>query len=497
MITRTYITKYNTIVRGSERNMGMAPVSDMVYGRDGIFSRALIYFDHTNLKEKLEGGEMPDITKMRHTLKITNASSVRPVETHECGISQIDGGRRMRAVSFDLIFFLIPKEWDGGKGFAYHDDMLKVNFYPNTVEFDNIRLFSDGASNWFQRRNGLPWEHEGVYDTDFLSAEYDKYVQGEDSVVIGMQRFDVGNESIELDVTDMVNSFIVGERENNGIGIAFSPMTEHSVTDVEQYVGFMTPNTPLFFEPYVETVYEDSISDDRSNFALNKRNRLYLYATVGTKLENLDFLPTVTVKDADDEVVRDIYGNLLDSVIAEKYTKGVYYIEFTLGSEDHEPNEMIYDVWDGLSYNGISLPSVELYTTIQPYTSFFNIGTSVPSTAEFTPSIGGINEREQIKRGDVRKMVISPRPNYTQNTAQLVDGMEIRIYVKDGASEFDVVSWDKVEKTYLENYYLLDTSILPPQRYYVDVRIPYGMNSVTHHDVLHFDIVNDITHKKR
>lgn len=497
MITRTYISKYNTIVRGSERNMGLAPVSDMVYGRNGIFSRALLYFDHGKVKKKFEEGEMPELSKMKHVLHITNASSVRHVETHECSISQIDGGTRVRAVSFDLIFFLIPKEWDGGKGFAYHDDMLKVNFYPNTVEFDNTRLMSVEGSNWFQRRNGLPWEHEGVYDTDFLSKEYDKYVQGEESVVIGMQRFDIGNESIELDITDVMNSFILGDMENNGIGIAFSPMTENMVTDVEQYVGFMTNTTPLFFEPYVETIYEDSISDDRSNFALNKSNRLYLYATVGSKLDNLDFLPTVTVRDTNDEVVKDIYGNPLESVIAEKYTKGVYYIEFALSGEDYKPNDMIYDVWDGLAYNGISLPSVELYTTIQPYTSFFNIGTSVPSITEFTPSIGGINDREQIKRGDVRKIVVSPRPNYTQNTAQLIDGMEIRIYIKDGVSEFDVVSWDKVEKTYLENYYVLDTSILPPQRYYVDVRIPYGMDCITHHDVLHFDIVNDITNKKR
>ena len=41
----------------------------------------------------------------------------------------------------------------------------------------------------------------------------------------------------------------------------------------------------------------------------------------------------------------------------------------------------------------------------------------------------------------------------------------------------------------------LDTNILIPQRYFVDVRIKYGMNSIIHHDVLSFDIVDDLNNK--
>jgi hypothetical protein len=109
--------------------------------------------------------------------------------------------------------------------------------------------------------------------------------------------------------------------------------------------------------------------------------------------------------------------------------------------------------------------------------------------------ISGVSEKEQIKRGDIRKLVIQAKPSYTNNTVQLVDSMDLRLYVKDGTREIDVIEWDKVNKAFLENYYLIDTNILIPQRYFVDIRIKYGMNSIIHHDVLSFDIVDDLNNK--
>jgi hypothetical protein len=73
--------------------------------------------------------------------------------------------------------------------------------------------------------------------------------------------------------------------------------------------------------------------------------------------------------------------------------------------------------------------------------------------------------------------------------------MDIRLYVKDGTREIDVIEWDKVNKAFIENYYIIDTSILIPQRYFVDIRIKYGMNMIIHHDVLSFDIVDLLNNK--
>lgn len=495
MIEKTYISKFNTIISNSKLNTGLNPVSELVYGKDTIVSRSLLYFDHSKVKELWNEGVMPEMGKMRHVLHITNAGSIDFTQLHQCETSSINLNKKIRTASFDLIFFLIPKEWDRGKGFDYTKTMLNVDFYSKNV-IDPKRLISEDGSNWFQRMNGLPWDEQGIFSNETLSAEYDKFAANEESIVIGRQHFDMGNENINLDITDTFNKFLRGDLENHGIGIAFSPMYEIMDDEYENYLGLLTDKTNTWFEPFVETRYEDAVSDDRINFVLGKKNRLYLYATIGDHLENLDTNPTVTIRDSNDEVVRDSSGNELAFLTSTRQTKGVYYVEFKLSRGDFEIDTMLFDTWSNISYQGNVLDDVELDFTIKQAANYFNIGNSSSvGNVTFTPSVSGIQEREQIKRGDLRKLVIKAKPNYTNNTVQLVDDLDFRLYIKDGTREIDVIEWDKVNKSFTENYYLIDTNMLIPQRYFVDVRIKYGMNSIIHHDVLSFDIVDDLNNK--
>ena len=84
---------------------------------------------------------------------------------------------------------------------------------------------------------------------------------------------------------------------------------------------------------------------------------------------------------------------------------------------------------------------------------------------------------------------------YTTQDYELINGIETRLYVRDGTRELDVLPWEPVNKTFLENYTIIDTNILIPQRYYVDIKIKYGMEEIIHHDVLHFNIVDDINNR--
>ena len=488
MIYKSYIEKNATIISHSKINTGLNPIQELVYGNDYIVSRALMYFDHNKVKELMENGTMMDINKMKHILHITNAGSLDFTQLHDCETSSINNNKKIRATSFDLIFFLIPKPWDGGKGFDYSMNFLNVGYYSPTP-IDPQRLISTDGCNWFQRMNGLPWDEEGIYTNAHLSKEYDKFSCGEESIVIGRQHFDVGNENIELDITDTFNKFLNGELENCGIGVAYSPLLETTESEYENYLGLLSCKTNTFFQPYVETRYDDVIMDDRSNFVLNKTNKLYLYCNIGDTLEDLDYNPIVTIKNSDDEVI-------MDGIQSIKQQRGVYYIELNLSSSDFEADTMLYDTWSDISYQRTKLNAVELDFTLKESSKFFNIGNaSNVANVSFTPITNGIKEREQIRRGDIRKLVITARPNYSTNITQLIDFMDIRVYVKDGTSEIDVISWDKVNKSFSENFYIIDTNILIPQRYYVDVKITYGMNSIVHHDVLSFDIVNNLNNK--
>lgn len=488
MIHKSYIQKSNTIISNSRLNTSLSPISELCYGKDHIVSRGLLYFNHNEVKKLIDNGTMPNIKKMRHTLHITNAGSLDFTEIHNCETSSINNNKRIRATSFTLIFFLLPNFWDEGKGFNYSINALNVGYYSPTP-IDPERLVSTDGCNWYQRMNGLPWDEQGIYSNDTLSKEYDKWACGEESIVIGRQHFDVGNENIELDITETFNKFINGELENYGIGIAYTPMTELEESEYENVFLWLTNHTNTFFEPYVETRYEDVIMDDRANFVLNKNNRLYLYCNIGDTLEDLDKNPIVTIKDSNDEVV-------IEGIESIKQSKGVYYIELNLSKNDFEVGTMLYDTWDGIVYQGSDLDAVELDFTLKATSNYFNIGNSSSvNDTTFVPSTSGIQEKETIKRGDIRKLIISAKPKYTINTIQLVDNIDIRLYVKDGTREIDVIQWDKVNKTFSENFYIIDTNILIPQRYYVDIRIKYGMNSIIHYNVLSFNIVNDLNNK--
>ena len=501
MIYKTYLTKMNSIIKDSNINTGINPVSELLYGKN--ISRILVYFDHNKIKELMEDGTMPDKTKITHRLKITNAGSIDFTTLHDTKPSSVSGCISKRASSFDLIFFLIPKTWDEGKGFDYSANDFMKDFYDTKSEGWGNRLISTDGCNWFQRRNGLNWEEPGIYSNDTLSEEYDNFSSESGSTVIfARQRFDIGNENIDLDITDIVNKFVSGELENNGIGIAFTPALERLGEDknsilgnIENYIGFFTPKTNTFFEPFVETQYHDFINDDRANFVLGKDNRLYLYCNLGGQLTNLDELPLVTVTNSNDEVITDAYGNVAEDIEAKQYSKGIYYIDLKISQFDTEADTMFFDTWKNIKYNGSELTQVELDFTVKNVNMFFNIGNKIEDNDRFTPSIVGINDSEDIKRGDIRKLIITARVQYTTQESRLIDGIETRLYIKDGTRELDVLPWEPVNKTFLENYTVIDTNILIPQRYFLDVKTKYGMEEIIHHDVLHFNIVDDLNNK--
>ena len=58
MVFKTYISKTDTIISGSKLNTGLNPIAELVYGRDTIVSRILMYFDHEKIKEQMKSWGM-------------------------------------------------------------------------------------------------------------------------------------------------------------------------------------------------------------------------------------------------------------------------------------------------------------------------------------------------------------------------------------------------------------------------------------------------------
>lgn len=473
IVTKTFIEKSNTITKNEKNNVGLNPILELNYGP--IVSRGLIYFDVSKVKKLIEDKTYPDISKLHHILKMTNTGSLAKIDMHKPCFDNYHEDFKERATSFDLIFFLVNKDWDAGKGFDFVKDL----------HVGSHMAYSKQGSNWFQYRDYFRWDEDGVYSNDTLSKEMDKFTSKKgnlSNIIIGLQHFDYGNENIELDITDIFNKFITEKITNYGIGIAFAPSYENVTLNKTQYVGFFTQHTHSFFEPYVETTYDETIEDDRVNFYLDKDNKLYFYASVGGNYINLDKLPTCIINS---------FQNA-----SKQATKGIYYIDINLPSDEYETDTMIYDVWTDLQYKGKSLKDVELSFVTKSPQNYFSLG--LPSNDNinndvFVPSIYGINEHERIKRGDIRKINIECRIPYTTDQLYSVEGIDYRLYVAEGEKEYDVISWKKVERGYNENYILINTEDLIPHRYYLDLRIHKNLELFNHPKVLEFDIVNDVT----
>ena len=462
MITRTYIEKIATIIKDSDINTGLNPVSELSYGAS--VTRMLLYFNHSRIKEMYENKTFPNLNKFKHILHLTNAGSMDLTQLHCSELSNITDDVKLKAASFDLIFFLIPRDWDSGKGFDYQDTK---------------KLISTDGANWYQAKNGYVWDEEGVYSNNTLSVEYDNFSSDLGSnIIIGRQHFNIGVEDINLDITDIFNKFITEELKNYGLGVAFTPATELIEEDVERYIGFFTNKTNTFFEPYVETIYKDAISDDRSNFILDKENKLYLYCNIGSMLADLDEIPTCEVNGKTYEVYQ--------------YSKGIYYINIKLSSSDFKPYTMLYDTWSNIKYHGVNFDAVEMDFTLKPNTLFFNFSNTIEQNDKITPFLYGIKASENIKRGDIRKVNLLARTQYSKNKAQLIDNAYFRLYIKDGNREVEVFPYGQINKTFDENYFLIDTTVLIPQRYYIDIKVEYNRDIIISKQVLEFNIVNEI-----
>lgn len=473
MVTKTYFSKINTIIKDSNVNTGINPVAELNYGKD--ISRILFKFDTTKVSNLICDKTYANTSKLKHILKMSNCASLDNTILDKKILSSTYQGLKERAVSFDVIFFLIPQDWDSGRGFDYVNDLGIVG--------SNHALSTEG-SNWYNAKSGLKWENEGIYSITKLSMEYDKFSSNKGNlshIIIGRSHFEYGNESIELDITETFNKFINGEIKNYGIGMAFTPMLEKEEKNFSQYVGFFTSYTNTFYEPYVETIYSETISDDRGCFYLDKPNKLYFYSSIGGSPTNLDELPICYVNDVE--------------IVSKQATKGVYFIDLELSSDKFEENQMFYDTWTNIFFKGKKLKDVELDFVTKSNTDYFQFESDIALPKKYIPSIKGIRYDEKIKRGDIRKVIVEARVPYTTNELEVIDGMEYRLFIKDGVRELDVIQYEPINKSMNYNYFLINTNDLLPQRYYLDIKLTSNLEVKHFRSILSFDIVNDITEK--
>lgn len=472
MVIRTYFDRNNTIVYNRTTNTGKNPVAELFYGGvadtdSPLFTRYLFQFDTSRIEAFRAKGMYPDLSKFTHILRMTNTSAF-----DETLLGKETGDGKDRISSFNLNLFAINQDWDEGIGY----DFAGQKYFSSS----DATVFSVEPSNWAEAQTGNNWSGGSGVFSAWTGV-----------TILATQHFEDGNENLEIDITDIVNAYLTGGT-NYGLGLAFDEGLENSVLSNLKYVGFFTRHTQTFYEPYVESRYDDTIMDNRGNFYLDKNNELYLYVNVGGVPTDVDSMSGMGVTILDNN--GDTFSSYTSSDITH-VTQGVYSIDLLVPTTD--VGCVLYeDVWSGVTINGVTRPDIELEFELKSSDNYYNIGADSSVPKNFTFNISGIKDKEKINRGDIRKVRVMARVPYTTNQQEVLDSLEYRLYTREGKAEYTIIDYTPVEMAFNYNFFLLDTASLVPTRYYLDIKATSSYEVTTTKNVLSFDIMSQVDERK-
>jgi len=457
---RSYFQKNNTIIKGSTTNTAKNPTTEIFYG-NGTFSKFIFNIDFTDLISKYNNGDFNILsTGLNHRLHLTNC-----IFGDEGFKGQGRSTGRQRASSFDLILFGITEDWDEGVGFDY------VNNPADTLNGDI--LFDQNPSNWYNRTTLDAWSTSGIY--------------AENVSIKKIIHFDNGNENIDVDITNIINPLLQWDMLDNlkGFGLAFSVPYQNLTPEFDKSVSFFTKYTQTFFEPYVETYFDDRISDNRSNFAAGVDNNLYLYVTKGTNFYNLDNLPVVNILDSTNSPISG-----LDPVpFVTRVKKGVYKVTFGLDGTLCDGKKFFYDSWTDLTIDGVSIPDVKQKFVSKPLLSQYTIGENQTELQRYKIQFYGIKQGEKIKRGDVRKVVVTFKSLDIQQSV-LFDEVYYRLFIYEGKTNVTVHDWTLLDKTN-ENSFFFDTSNYIPREYHLEIKAKTHTEEIYYNENIKFEVLSE------
>jgi len=313
MIRKFYATKDNTltnafednlVTRGTYANMGASDILEVfsIYGQATSSSleqaKFLIEFDVGEITDSRNSGLIPASGSVSWYLKIYNAPHSRTVPSN-----------------FNLSVSAVSSSWEEGYG-------IDMEFYEDT---------SSGSvgSNWIQAGSGSLWDSEGG---DFHSSPTFNAV------------FSTGLEDLEVDVSDLVEQWIDGTKDNNGFGISLASahLSETKSFFTKKFFG---RDTEFHFQkPTLEARWNSSRKDDRGLFyassslasASDNLNTLFLYNVIRGRLRDIPNDPTITVG-----LRSNASGSDLTSTTATKVSTGIYSAALSLDTSE----TTLYDVW--------------------------------------------------------------------------------------------------------------------------------------------------------
>lgn len=305
----TFVTNYrksNVAQTGS--NVGsseilqvfrVAPVSTSLGEVSGSAARVLTKFDLRPFSALTASLEFPS-TGVTYTLRLRHVKHGKTLPS-----------------SFDIEVFPLTRDWDEGRG----------------VDVDTF--YDKGVANWDKAKSNVFWTTTGSDFTGSFRA---------------VSHFDRGDEDLQLDVTHIVNAWLTGGLENNGLVVKMSSTLETGNTDYYVKMFYSRETSFPTRAPYLEASWSDFTADDRNNFVFDNSGSLFMYHRVRGQLTNITGHTgpnTMIVKIVDASgTVKFVSGSHTGKT-------GVYSASFALASSSYS-GSLFTDVWLSGAFSGSS-----------------------------------------------------------------------------------------------------------------------------------------------
>lgn len=491
---KSYLNRNNTIIYNSLTNTGQNPVTELFFGRvDNTlatpgYSRFIFNIDLSELQQKISSGIIYTGSQITHKFKMTNTI----MYNYELLNTTTSDGRK-RATGFNLNLHRIPKynltgatqNWDEGVGYDYYDNpnINSANASLTSKNYrDNDKSFSNRPSNWTKATTISGWSESGIYNNSNTGSS----VNYSALTLVDTQYFEFGNENIEFDMTNEINNILTGATTGvTGYIISFDPELENITGLTENYsVGFFTRHTQTFYEPFLETTYDDLILDNRTSFFERKINKLYLYSYIDGVPTNLDFNPTVNIEDSNGNIVQNCTG-----LTTTLRTEGVYEVIVPSITGYTTPCQFS-DIWSGCTLDGVLIGNITNDFVLRPYNEYYQLGINSKDPQLYSFSFSGIKQDEKIINTDLRKVVVTIKQAYSSNIVYPNFKAYYRVFVKEGKTEVNVQDWTRINQTPNEYFFMFDTKDKIPNEYFIDIKVLTSGEVDIYKRQLKFQIVN-------
>ena len=358
--TITNAFKANLSTRGTGSNMGESDVLEVfsIYGQADSgsqeLSRVLVNFPFSDISTARTAGNIPDSGSVSFYLRMFNAKHSETVPEQ-----------------YTLIIQNISSSWSEGVGLDMED------------------YEDDDASNWEYRTDAATWSSIGgdyynTFNTDASASQY----------------FDVGNEDVFVDVSELVERNLISSGTekalpNYGFGVMLSASYEaaystntsaNSASIIHNPNGasrsyytkrFFARGSEFFFKrPILEARWDSAKKDDRGRFQVSSSlvtgednlNTLYLYNYVRGELKNIP-----GVADGSGKIFVKLHTSVDGTEVLTPVGSGAFTVKDNF-------------ITGGFKETGVYTASFALDTTASTVYDRWQSGSTIFHTASFKPT---------------------------------------------------------------------------------------------------------------